>query len=381
MATILTVDDERSILYLLREVILHMGHTVEQAGDGAEAIELLQNQAFDLILTDLQMPHVNGMAVLKAAKALPNPPQVLFLTGHSSVQSAVQAMKYGAFDYLTKPLNIDELRIKITVALQQRDMQHKLQLQAQKLEKHQKMLQRDLELAATIQETLLPAPIDTDQIGIHLLHRPMLEVGGDFGAIQLVQNNFVYLTLIDVTGHGIAAALVVNRLCNEIRTLVQARQQPREILHGLNDFFIRNLYRTGSFLTAFSCMIDLNQNQLIYAGSAHPAMLFWEKTNQSLSLLESQNTIIGFHNDTLEHFHETQRYWSPGDRLLLYSDGIVEAENAEQVPFGIQGLSTAFSDCKDLSISTVPETIYTLAKEHIITEPRDDIYLMAVEFK
>ena len=381
MAKILTVDDERSISYLLREVIQHMGHTVEQAGDGAEAITLMQNQPFDLILTDLQMPRVNGMAVLKAAKALPDPPQVLFLTGHSSVQSAVQAMKSGAFDYLNKPLNLDELRIKLTVALQQRDMQQRLQRQAQKLAEHQKMLQRDLKLAATIQETLLPAPMETDQISIHLLHRPMLDVGGDYGSIQLIKDNFVYLTLIDVTGHGIAAALVVNRLCNEIRVLVETGRRPREILHGLNDFFIHNLYRTGSFLTAFSCMIDLNHNQLVYAGSAHPAMLFLEKTTQSLALLESQNTIIGFHNETLDNFHETHRNWSSGDRLLLYSDGIVEAENAEQVPFGINGLSKAFLDCNNRPISAVPETIHANAKEHIRTEPNDDIYLMAVEFK
>jgi len=351
MASILIVDDDRNILFLLSEVLTRQNHQVTKANDGAKAIPLLQQQDFDLVISDLHMKQVNGIEVLKAVKKKDPNLDILILTGYGTVNSAVQAMKLGAFDYLTKPLNIEELRMKVDQALEHQSNRLKIASQERKLKMHQEMIERDLKLAKTIQQTLIPQPFENNQITVNILHRPIIGVGGDFADIHYENNDHIYLNLIDVTGHGIAAALIVNRICNEIRKMVRDRLQPGEILFQLNNFIIDSFYLTGMFLTAFSCLIDLKKRQMIYAGSAHPPLLITQ--NNKVRQLSSQNTIIGFQKSTENAFIQNSLPIETHDRLLMYTDGIVEIENEVGKQFGVKGLQAAFEKTNSTPISDV----------------------------
>ncbi|MBX2800320.1 MAG: sigma-54 dependent transcriptional regulator [Myxococcales bacterium] len=114
---ILIVDDEPSIRKVLSAHLRRFGHDVETAADGGAAISLLQQEAFSLVVSDLKMPQVDGMALLRwivtHQEALP----VILITAHGTVDSAVEAIKEGAFDYITKPFDRDELHGVITKAL------------------------------------------------------------------------------------------------------------------------------------------------------------------------------------------------------------------------------------------------------------------------
>ena len=117
-ARILVVDDEESIRELLRLVLTGEGYSVFTANSGEEAIEYLEAQRFDLVITDLVMPGVNGVEVLRAAKRIdPNYP-VMVITGHPSVEAVTKLMRLGAGDYLTKPFNIDVLRVTVAKLLE-----------------------------------------------------------------------------------------------------------------------------------------------------------------------------------------------------------------------------------------------------------------------
>ena len=106
-ARILVVDDEESIRDLLRLVLTGEGYSVVTANDGEEAIEHLEAQRFDLVITDLVMPTVNGVEVLRAAKRIdPNYP-VIIITGFPSAETVTELVRLGAGDYLTKPFTID----------------------------------------------------------------------------------------------------------------------------------------------------------------------------------------------------------------------------------------------------------------------------------
>jgi two-component system OmpR family response regulator len=111
---ILTVDDDPFTLKLLKKKLEKEGFAIESANDGIEACEFISKTFYDIILTDLAMPGgVDGMDVLSAAKAKSKQTEVILLTAHVSVQSAVEAMKNGAFDYLQKPINFYELMLRI----------------------------------------------------------------------------------------------------------------------------------------------------------------------------------------------------------------------------------------------------------------------------
>jgi DNA-binding NtrC family response regulator len=113
MGRVLVVDDEPKLGRFVAEMLELDGHDVVRAGGGREASALLSERAFDVVVTDLRMPDVDGLAVLRCARARPSPPEVVVMTAYGTAESAVEAMKAGAADYVTKPFSMDELRLRV----------------------------------------------------------------------------------------------------------------------------------------------------------------------------------------------------------------------------------------------------------------------------
>ena len=116
-ARILIVDDELPVLQAVRGVIEQMGHRAREANDGAQAIAALESEVFDLVVTDLRMPNQDGFAVVRRARELPAHTPAVVLTASASIADCVEAMQAGAFNFLVKPLNCDELRRVVSSAL------------------------------------------------------------------------------------------------------------------------------------------------------------------------------------------------------------------------------------------------------------------------
>jgi two-component system, NtrC family, response regulator PilR len=120
---VLVVDDERSMRELLAIMLRQAGHDVTLAEGGEQAVEILKNEAFDLVITDLRMRKVDGLGVLRAAKELSPSAVVLVVTAFASTETAVEAMKLGAYDYVTKPFKLDEIKLTIANALERKRLQ------------------------------------------------------------------------------------------------------------------------------------------------------------------------------------------------------------------------------------------------------------------
>lgn len=120
MEKILVVDDEQSLREVLSIMLKRAGYAVTAVADGEEAIEQVQKEIFDLVITDLRMPKVGGMEVLRAVKSASPETVVLIITAFATADSAVEAMKQGAYDYLTKPFQVDEVQLIIRNALEKR---------------------------------------------------------------------------------------------------------------------------------------------------------------------------------------------------------------------------------------------------------------------
>jgi len=120
---VLVVDDERSMRELLAIMLRQAGHDVTVADGGEAAIKALKSDTFDLVITDLRMREVDGLAVLRAAKEQSPQTVVLVITAFASTETAVEAMKLGAYDYLTKPFKVDEIKLTIANALERKRLQ------------------------------------------------------------------------------------------------------------------------------------------------------------------------------------------------------------------------------------------------------------------
>ena len=132
MAKLLIIDDERGIRNTLREILADEGYEVEVAENGKQGLEMAQAKAYDLIFSDIKMPEMDGMEVLKALKngendengdaALNGEVPIVMITGHGDVETAVQALKAGAYDFLVKPLDLNRILITTKNALESKNL-------------------------------------------------------------------------------------------------------------------------------------------------------------------------------------------------------------------------------------------------------------------
>jgi len=131
---VLVVEDDRAQAEAMAEALRRAGHTCTVATDPRQALERLGRDEFDLVLTDLVMEGADGMEILRRAKRADPETEVLMVTGHGTIETAVQAIRQGASDYITKPLNVGELRSRVAKALEHRRLVRRTEQLSQQLE-------------------------------------------------------------------------------------------------------------------------------------------------------------------------------------------------------------------------------------------------------
>jgi two-component system response regulator HydG len=135
-ARILVVDDQKNVRATTAMMLTHQGYAVAQAQSGPQALQLLQAEQFDLLLTDLRMEPLDGITLLRRAQEHAPGMPVLLMTAYGTIESAVQAMRLGAVDYLTKPFQPEELLIRVSRALEHRRLQREVSVWAGEFREH-----------------------------------------------------------------------------------------------------------------------------------------------------------------------------------------------------------------------------------------------------
>ncbi len=122
MAKILVIDDEKGIRSTLQEILEYEKHEVELASSGPEGLEKFSADNFDIVLCDIKMPEMDGMEVLDKILEKPSDAQIIMISGHGNIDTAVQAIKKGAYDFIEKPLDLNRLLITIRNAVDKTDL-------------------------------------------------------------------------------------------------------------------------------------------------------------------------------------------------------------------------------------------------------------------
>ena len=197
MAKLLIIDDERSIRNALHEVLADEGHEVDVAENGRQGVEMAQAKAYDLVFSDIKMPEMDGIELLAALKAGEDAVEtpVVMITGHGDVETAVQAFKMGAYDFLQKPLDLNRILITTRNALESKNLkQETRQLRKKISAKGMRMVGESAaitrvreiidKVAPTEARVLITGPNGTGkEVVAHLIHEnsarangPMVEV-------------------------------------------------------------------------------------------------------------------------------------------------------------------------------------------------------------
>src|SRR4051812_13327954 len=140
MSNILIIDDEKAIRKTLSEILSYEGYKIEEAGDGEEGLKRFKEKAYDVVLCDIKMPKLDGIEFLdKAREANPDVP-VIMISGHGTIETAVEAVKKGAFDYISKPPDLNRLLITIRNAMDKGSLVTEAKVLKRKVSKVQEMI-------------------------------------------------------------------------------------------------------------------------------------------------------------------------------------------------------------------------------------------------
>jgi len=153
VGNILIVDDERSIRKTLNEILSYEGFKIDEAGDGEEGLKLFSDKAYDVVLCDIKMPKIDGLEFLVKAGEVNADVPVIMISGHGTIETAVDAVKKGAFDYVSKPPDLNRLLITIRNAIDKNSLSTEAKTLKKKINRVQQMI-GDSDAMQKIKETI-----------------------------------------------------------------------------------------------------------------------------------------------------------------------------------------------------------------------------------
>ncbi len=241
----------------------------------------------------------------------------------------------------------------------------------------QKLLEKDVDSAKAIQDSFLPHTFPNPRGFVFAARSvPTMGIGGDLYDVFELENNKIGVAIADVSGHGVSAALYMARTLSELKHIAHRYDRPSESIKKLNAV-LSEQFVGGRFVTLLYWVLDVQTARLTYAGAGHPPAL-WYKADGTMQYLQTSKGMPMGIFDNAEYSDETIQL-HPGDRLLMYTDGVIEAFNSKGEPLGLEGLKRIVSrHCgspEDL-IRRVYDGVYAHASSD---EPLDDIAMVALE--
>jgi serine phosphatase RsbU (regulator of sigma subunit)/anti-anti-sigma regulatory factor len=322
----LVVEDEAVNRMLARHALENVGCApVFEASDGIHAQETLRaHPEIAVVLTDIVMPRMDGLELLRwGRRALPDAMWIV-LSGLDTFDSALAAIRLGAFDFVPKSPRTEPLEVSIRNALERRQLHRALERKVRELEETSELLRRDLERAEVIQRALLPRnPPPMEGYCIQAVYRPGRHVGGDlYDVIRLDERHLVFY-LADATGHGVTSAML-SVLFKQRLVLTDPATglvlPPAAILAAVNRSLCQAHAAPGLFLTVVLGVLDTSNATLTLASAGHPPVLHMHQGGE-VRLVRRTGPALGLAVDA--QFGQDRLQVAAGDRILLYTDGLI----------------------------------------------------------
>jgi len=392
---IMIVDDEMMVTHTLKSLLeLETDYEVLAHESPSEALQVLQKQPADLVISDFLMPDMDGLQFLSRVKKMyPDIPLIL-LTGYADKENAIKALnEVGLFQYIEKPWDNDRLKLTIRNGLNAKSLNSTLKqkiseldrilLQVQNLSQQNTKLTDELMVAREVQLSLLPKSLPAqDRLQFATRYTPALEIGGDFYDVISLKGNKIAALIADVTGHGIQAALSTVLIKLGFSRFTGEDASPAEILAGMNEVLSKGLPQ-GVFAAAIVAVVDTESGEcrIANAGTPHPAIL--RRRAKDVERIPANGLLLGIVDSKLfPRPEEVVTELAPDDCLLMYSDGICEVHNDSSQEFYSDGMLDALLQNIDKPGESIIDALVQAARDFSSSKHEwDDITIIAMERK
>jgi sigma-B regulation protein RsbU (phosphoserine phosphatase) len=363
------------------------GYAVTLAADGAEAVALVESGSFDLVVLDVMMPGVDGLEALERIRRIRSAAElpIIMATARDGSEDVVQALQLGANDYVTKPLDfpvvLARVRTQVSLRRARRD-----------LERAHARMKQELEAAARVQQALIPVTRPAvPGARFAWCYLPCDELAGDILDVFRLDDRRAGLYLLDVSGHGVPAALLSVTLSRTLSPTAEGSllfapnghdkpgtllRTPAEVAGRLNARFPMDP-RTRQYFTFLYGILDLEAGRFRYASAGHPGPIRISRDGAA-DHHAGEGLPIGWFGDAV--YEEREVPITSGDRIYLYSDGIPEAAGPDGDLFGESRLADALGAARRLPLeSSVTHLLDAVRSWTGDRGPGDDVSIVALE--
>ncbi len=357
------------------------GYEVATANDGLLGYAHAKGTPPELILTDYEMPELDGPGLCKRLKQDDQlrPIPVIMLTTLGATESKVIGLNAGADDYLEKPKSpqeVQELFARIRAQLRIADLRRELAQRNQQLEAVQAKLHLELDLARKVQSALMPKPPrPRGALRLAVRYHPVNTLGGDVYDFTVKPGNRLGILVADVSGHGVNSALLSGMVKTLAAPLTASDATPGSVLARLDEA-IGQFFPGEYFCTAFYLTVDETTGAFSYAGVGHPPAVVVGPTGTRL--LDSDPGLLGI--GMADQTTDREDTLAPGESLLVYTDGLPDAMDPTNTLFGTDRIAATLEAAKSAPPAEILDALEQAVARHVHPgHAADDINLVLLQ--
>jgi phosphoserine phosphatase RsbU/P len=373
MYSILIIDDDPVTKLMLRRILEQQGYTVDTAQDGQEGIQKAAAMQPALIICDWLMPITDGLEVCRFVKSSAKLCTTFFvlLTSRVDLEDRIEGLNAGADEFLAKPIDMNELKARVRAGLRLHQLNQDLQAQKQ-------VLETELSEAASYVRSILPAPMETP-LQIESLFLPSSQLGGDCFDYFWLNPETLVIYLLDVSGHGLGAALPSVSILNLLRSQSLSGvnyDEPAEVLAALNRGFQMSQHG-DKYFTMWYGVYHRPTQTLKFSSAGHPPALLWSGSNQGQAL-KTQGFPIGLFPD--EQYESAACEISLHSTLYLFSDGVYEVHQPDGEIWGLSSLQSLLQNNPSHHATQLSELVHEIKNNAQCDGFMDDFSLVKIRF-
>lgn len=382
MHKILVIEDEAINQLILKQTLENQGYEVAVASDGETGLTLARDFAPALIICDWMMPKMSGLEVCQSLKRDPEQTNIFFilLTARTEVQDRIEGLDNGADDFLSKPIQPDELLARVRAGLRIYQSAQDLRSLTKALQTQQDHLCAELSQAANYVISLLPKSL-SGTVKITSQFLPSAQLGGDCFDFYWLDENHLVVYVLDVSGHGLGAALPSVSMQQVMRSQSIPDvdfYNPVSVMQGLNKIFQMST-QNPRFFTLWYGVYSQSDQILTYTSAGHPpALLVPPNSHQVEPVGQSGQLPIGMF--TTSQYQSHQCKIESGSVLYTFSDGLYEIQQNDQTCWNYDGLSSLISDLHSKGPVALPDVLETIYKLQNIKTFEDDCSIVQLQF-